>query len=414
MNHDSYKVTGRATEDACHIILYYIITTIWYTVGVYQMRIAVLGGGHAGRALAGYLSLKGNEVSLYNRTIENVAAIQNSGGIKVQGVIDGFAPIESVSDNMADIVPDREILLVTVPAQAHKFYAKEISPWIESDQTLLIMPGATGGAIEFSRILETNGNTTDFLLGEAQTFSFVSRIIDPETVLISKIKNKVRVSALPAISNQKFLNSLDRLPLGFALAKNVLETSLGNVNALLHPAPMILNSGLIESQCGGFLHYHDLISESVGNLIERMDKERMKIEKMLSIESASLLEWLTEVYDAEGETLCECIQSIDTYDNVTCATDLKHRYIHEDVPTGLVPISDFGNLVGVETPAIDSVITMATQICQQDFRSIGRSIESLGLSRMSIDDVIEFVESGVKNQERFHLLEPRNLPLEDV
>ena len=401
-------------EDACYIILYYIIIVTQYTIEVDEMRIAVLGGGHAGRALAGYLSLKGNEVSLYNRTIENVAAIQNSGGIRVRGVIDGFAPIESVSDNMADIVAGQEILLVTVPAQAHKFYAEEMSPWIETGQTLLIMPGATGGAMEFSRTLESNGNTNDFILGEAQTFSFVSRIIDPETVLISKIKNKVRVSALPAISNQKFLNSLNRLPLEFALAKNVLETSLGNVNALLHPAPMILNSGLIESQCGGFLHYHDLISESVGNLIERMDRERMKIEKTLSIESASLLEWLTEVYDAEGETLCECIQSIDTYDNVTCATNLNHRYIHEDVPTGLVPISDFGNLVGVETPAIDSVISMATQICQQDFRSIGRSIESLGLTGMSIDDLREFVESGVKSQDHIPLLEPTNLQLEDI
>lgn len=378
------------------------------------MRIAVLGGGHAGRALAGYLSLKGNEVSLYNRTIENVEGIRNAGGIWVQGVIDGFAPIKCVSDNMADIVPDQEILLVTVPAQAHKFYAEEMSPWIESDQTLLIMPGATGGAIEFSRIFEKRGNAIDFLLGEAQTFSFVSRIINPENVMISKIKNKVRVSALPAISNQKYLRSLNRLPLEFALTKNVLETSLGNVNAMLHPAPMVLSAGLIESQCGGFLHYHDLISESVGNLIERMDRERMKIAEMLSIESASILEWLIEVYDAEGETLCECIKSIDTYDNVTCATDLGHRYIHEDIPTGLVPISDFGDLVGIDTPAIDSIISLGSQICQRDFRSIGRSVDSLGLSGMSIENLIEYVDSGIKNQDYFPLMEQPDLPLEDI
>lgn len=378
------------------------------------MRVAVLGGGHAGRALAGYLSLKGNEVSLYNRTLEHVAAIRKLGGIKVHGVIDGFAPLEIVSNDMAEIIPNQDILLVTVPAQAHKFYAEEMCQWVESDQTLLIMPGATGGAIEFARIFEENGNTSDFLLGEGQTFSFVSRIIDSESVLISKIKNKVRVSALPAISNQRYISSLNRLPLDFVLAKNVLETSLGNVNAMLHPAPMVLSSGLIESQCGGFLHYHDLISESVGNLIERMDKERMTIAKMLSIESASLLEWLAEVYDAEGETLCEYIKSIDTYDNVTCATDLKHRYIHEDIPTGLVPISDFGNFVGVETPAIDSIITMGSQICRQNFWSTGRNLDSLGLSKMSIPNLIEFADSGTKNQDYFPVMDSANLHLEDI
>ncbi len=378
------------------------------------LKVAVLGGGHAGRALAGYLSLKENAVSLYNRTIENVAAIRDAGGINVQGVVEGYAPIDLVSDKMAEIVPGQDILLVTVPAQAHKFYAREMSQWMEDGQTLLIMPGATGGAIEFSNIFEANANQADILLGEAQTFSFVSRTVDPNTVLLSKIKNTVRISALPAISNYEFIDRLNQLPLSFDLVENVLETSLGNVNAMLHPAPMVLNSGLIESQCGGgFLHYHDLISESVGNLIERMDEERINIARKFSLDSATLLEWLTEVYNAKGNTLCECLRSIDTYDAVTCATDLNHRYIHEDIPTGLVPISDIGRLVGIKTPAIDSIISMASQVCQHDFRSIGRSIESLGLSGMGIDELRDYVDVGIKKSEYLPILKSRDLPIEE-
>ena len=378
-----------------------------------SLKVAVLGGGHAGRALAGYLSLKGNVVSLYNRTIENVAAIRDAGGINVQGVVEGYAPINLVSDRMDEIIPGQDILIVTVPAQAHKFYASEMSQWLEDGQTLLIMPGATGGAIEFSNIFDAKSIRADILLGEAQTFSFVSRIVDPLTVLLSKIKNTVRISALPAISNHELIESLNRTPLSFDLVENVLETSLGNVNAMLHPAPMVLNAGLIESQCGGFLHYHDLISESVGNLIERMDEERISIARKFSLDSATLLEWLAEVYDAKGNTLCECLKSIDTYDAVTCATNLNHRYIHEDIPTGLVPISDIGRLVGIKTPAIDSIISMASQICQQDFTSIGRSVESLGLSRMGIDELREYVDVGIKRSEYLPIFKSRDLPVED-
>jgi opine dehydrogenase len=377
-----------------------------------SLNIAVLGGGHAGRALAGYLSLKGHNLSLYNRTIENVAAIRDAGGINVEGIVEGYAPIDLVSDSMSEIIPGQDILLVTVPAQAHKFYAREMSQWVEDGQTLLIMPGATGGAIEFSNIFAAKADQADILLGEAQTFSFVSRTLDPHTVLLSKIKNTVRVSALPAASNNEFIESLSRLPLSFDLCENVLETSLGNVNAMLHPAPMILNAGLIESQCGGFLHYHDLISESVGNLIERMDEERIAIAQSFSLESATLLEWLSEVYDAKGDTLCECLRSIDTYDAVTCATNLNHRYVHEDIPTGLVPISDMGSLVGVETPAIDSIISMASQVCQQDFRSIGRTVESLGLSGMGIDDLREYVDTGIKKAEYLPIFESTDVPME--
>ncbi|MFW9844819.1 MAG: NAD/NADP octopine/nopaline dehydrogenase family protein, partial [Candidatus Thorarchaeota archaeon] len=128
----------------------------------------------------------------------------------------------------------------------------------------------------------------------------------------------------------------------------------------------------------------------------------------------TLLEWLTEVYDAKGKTLCECLKSIDTYDTVTCASNLNHRYIHEDIPTGLVPISDIGRLVSIETPAIDSIISMASQVCQQDFRSIGRSVESLGLSGMGIDELRDYVNVGVKRSEYIPIFESTDLPLEEL
>ncbi|TFH05325.1 MAG: hypothetical protein E4H14_12985 [Candidatus Thorarchaeota archaeon] len=123
---------------------------------------------------------------------------------------------------------------------------------------------------------------------------------------------------------------------------------------------------------------------------------------------------MAEVYDAKGNTLCECLESIDTYDAVTCAIDLNHRYIHEDVPTGLVPISDIGRLVDIKTPAIDSIISMASQVCQQDFRSTGRSVESLGLSEMGIDEIREYVDVGIKRSECVPIFKSRDIPIEDL
>lgn len=366
---------------------------------VEPLRIAILGAGHAGRALAGYLALFGNEVTLHNRTLQNILAIKEAGGVHVTGVIEGFAQLSCVSDDMAEVVLGSDIIVVTVPAQAHRFVAYELSTWISDGQTVLIMPGATGGALEFSRIFEQCVNLEDVLLGEAQTFSFVSRIVTPTTVLVSKIKNTVRVSALPATDNQKFVQSLSRIPLSFEPAESVLETSLGNVNAMLHPVPMLLNAGLIETQGGGFLHYHDLISKTIGKLIEAIDNERVAIAKALGVHSATLLEWLTEVYDANGETLYDCLRSIDTYDHVSCATDLNHRYIHEDIPTGLVPLASLGDFVGVSTPTIDTMIDLADHIFEKDFRQIGRTVDSLGLSDMSISDLKNYVELTIKDSE---------------
>ena len=359
------------------------------------IRVAVLGAGHAGRGLAGYLSIHGFDVSLYNRTITNIRNISKIGGIKVQGLYDSFTHLSLITDDIAKAIEERDILIVVVPAQAHTFFAKSIAPHLESGQTILLMPGRTGGALEFAQILKSQSHTSQILLGEAQTFSFVSRITGPDSVLISKAKNSTKVSAFPASHNHQFLRSLRRLPITFSMADDVMETSLDNVGAMLHPTPTILCAGLLESKQGGYNHYHDAISESVGHLIERMDAERVSVSREFVSHPVSLLEWLKKTYDAEGTTLCECIRSIDAYDGVGSPSSLDHRYILEDVPTGLVPIAYIGKLAGVETPAINSVINMACQLYDCDFWSIGRNLENMGLEGLNPYEVREYVRTGV-------------------
>jgi opine dehydrogenase len=363
-----------------------------YTVD--PIRVAVLGAGHAGRGLASYLSVHGFDVSLYNRTIANVKRISKRGGIKVQGLFEGFAHIPLITDNISKAIKDRDILIVVVPAQAHIFFAKTMGPYLEAGQTVLLMPGRTGGALEFTRILSSQSDTDDILLGEAQTFSFVSRITGPDSVLISKVKNNTKVSAFPASHNRRFMRSLRRLPITFSMADDVMETSLDNIGAMLHPTPTILCAGLLESKEGGYNHYHDAISESVGRLVERMDAERISVSREFVSQPVSLLEWLRSMYDAEGTNLRECIQSIDAYDDVGSPSSLNHRYVLEDVPTGLVPISYLGRLARVETPAIDAVINMACQLYDCDFWSSGRNLGNLGLEGLNPSEIREYVRTG--------------------
>ena len=359
------------------------------------VRVAVLGAGHAGRGLASYLSIHGFDVSIYNRTFRNVKRISDRRGIEVRGLIEAFASIPLVTDDMAAAVADRDVLIITVPAQAHPFFARTLGPHLESGQTVLLMPGRTGGALEFARILKSNEHTDDILLGEAQTFSFVSRSNSPDSVIISKVKNSVKVSSFPASDNQQFINSLKRLPLALELAEDVMETSLNNIGAILHPTPTILCSGLLESKQGGYNHYHDAISKTVGRLVEKMDSERVRVAREFSVNHVSVLEWLRTTYGAKGTTLYECIRSIDVYDGIGSPSSLKHRYVLEDVPTGLVPIAGLGRLTAVPTPAIDAVVNIACQLYGYDFWGVGRNLESLALDGMSPREVKEYVRTGV-------------------
>ncbi len=358
------------------------------------LKVAVIGAGHAGRGLASYLSIYGIDVTLFNRTFANIRAIRENGGIRVCGMYDTFAEITLITNNIRAAINDCQLIVVTVPAHTHSYYARIMAPHLQSGQVVLLMPGRTGGALEFMNTISYSSITRDVLVAEAETYSFVSRMVDEETVLLSKIKTSVEVSAFPAIRNKELLQALKPLPLNIKLAETVLETSFNNIGAMLHPTPTILSAGLLESRGGGYNHYHDAISPTVGRLLEKMDAERVRVAREFDTNPITLIEWLTSSYGARGTTLCECIKSIDAYDNVGSPSSLDHRYVLEDVPTGLVPISYFGKLAGIDTPTIDTVIDMACHLYDIDFWVEGRNIESLGLGGLSPLDVLHYVKTG--------------------
>ena len=46
----------------------------------------------------------------------------------------------------------------------------------------------------------------------------------------------------------------------------MIETALGNMNAVFHPPGMIMNAGWIESTNGNFLFYREGITEAIGRV----------------------------------------------------------------------------------------------------------------------------------------------------
>src|ERR1700693_3188589 len=61
---------------------------------------------------------------------------------------------------------------------------------------------------------------------------------------------------------------------------------------------------------------------------------------------------------------------------------LDHKFITEDVPTGLIPMSALGAAAGVATPAIDALVELARKMTGKDFAAEARTLEHLGLGRM--------------------------------
>jgi len=361
-------------------------------------KFAVLGAGHGGTAMAGHLSLLGIEVSLYNRSADRIRAIQDNGGLDIVSNSDsiphGFAKLDVVTSDMKEAIEGKEVLMVVVPATGHAFMAEHMAPHLVDGQIIVLNPGRTGGALEVLNIIRKLGCMADVTVCEAQTLLYASRAINPAQTQIFRVKNSVPVAAIPAHRTPEIVKKLRAALPQFIPGDNVMKTSLDNIGAIFHPAVTLLNAARIESTNGDFDYYTEGITASVALILDKMDQERVNVAESLGFRAMTAREWLYIAYDAAGRTLFEAMRNNRGYDGIKAPKTVYTRYITEDIPMSLVPIAELGKLGGVETPTIDSIILLGSLLHETDYRAMGRNIETMGLSDMSLKDIRNFIING--------------------
>ncbi|MCP4020857.1 MAG: NADP transhydrogenase subunit alpha, partial [Desulfobacteraceae bacterium] len=174
---------------------------------------------------------------------------------------------------------------------------------------------------------------------------------------------------------------------------SVMETSLGNPNAMMHPAPSLLNASLIESK-RKWLYYWDGITPSIGAFVEEMDKERLSLAKLFGLNLPSIKEWYKAAYDVEADTLHELIKKNKAYARVEGQKTLHTRYLLEDIPMGLVPMVSLGKMLGAKVERMETIVKLGEYILDKDLTSGGRTMENIGLSDMVANNIKECLETG--------------------
>jgi opine dehydrogenase len=343
----------------------------------------VLGAGHGGLAMAGHLALMGFTVNLYNRTEDRIWAVQQRGGVELQGEVEGFARLNIVTHRIEDAIRDVDVLMVVVPASGHRFMAEVCAPHLKDGQIVVLNPGRTLGAIEFKQVLKEKGCPADVIVSEAQTLIYASRVTNPGQARIFRIKNSVPLASIPAYRIPDVLKVVRTAFPQFAPGTNVFRTSFDNIGAVFHPAISILNAGWIEDKYE-FEFYVQGASASVCRVLEKLDEERVAVAAALGINSITAREWLYCAYDATGRDLHEAMMANVGYRGLLAPNNLNVRYLTEDIPMSLVPMASLGEMLGVSTPTIRSIIHLSSILQGVDFWAEGRTVEKLGISGLSV------------------------------
>lgn len=356
--------------------------------------VCVVGAGNGGLAMAGHLALIGCRVNLFNRSEGRLSVIKSSGGIQVTGAVNGFARLNLITTNPEEALSDIDLIMVVIPATAHRDIARTLGPHLKDGQVVLLNPGRTGGALEFAEVFRQLKVPNYYFLAEAETLVYACRITNPGQVRIFGIKNTVPVATLPAYHIPDVLVAFNKVLTQFIPGDNVLKTSLSNIGAVFHPALTVLNVAWIEQRKGNFEYYHEGASASLAKILERLDSERVKVAAALGIRVLSAREWLYQAYGVAGDNLYEAMQANKGYRGIKAPNTTNHRYITEDVPTSLVPIASLGDQFAVPVPTMKSIIHLAGILHSCDYMAEGRTVEKLGLAGLTVRQIRRLVEEG--------------------
>jgi opine dehydrogenase len=360
-----------------------------------QLGVAILGAGHGGLALAGYLARLGHRVNLWNRSEARIADVQARGGIQLSlpGADKTLAKIAKATTEMAAVLADVRLVLVAVPASGHADVARACAPYLRDGQTVLLLPGRTGGALEFRRVLQRAGCRALILLGEANTFPLAARCVGAAEAVVFGTKEVVQVAALPASRTAELLAAWKPILPMLTSAGSVLHTGLANVGAILHPVITLLNADRI-ARGESFDFYTDGVTPGVAEVLAAADAERLQIARAYGVDVSSLPEWIAAAYGHQAPTMHQAVGGNPAYVGIKAPTTVVHRYLLEDVPTGLIPLLAIGEAAGLHLPTLRGLVNLARKTLGVQRWEGPRTLDALGLAGLGTEEIRAHVEGA--------------------
>lgn len=143
------------------------------------------------------------------------------------------------------------------------------------------------------------------------------------------------------------------------------------------------------------------MTPAVARLYDVIDAERVAVAAALGASVPTLADWFDRVYGVREATIVETCRRL-TYDSdgpyqaTGTPNSLDYKFITEDVPTGLIPMSALGSVAGVGTSAINALVEIARNMTGKDFAAEARTLERLGLAGREAPQIRRVFDEGFR------------------
>jgi opine dehydrogenase len=361
-------------------------------------KVAIIGAGIGGCYLVAELGIAGFTPRLHDIDDSKLAEIRARGGIDVEGEKAGFAAVERATSDLGSAINDAGVIIVVTGGNAQALVARSLAPLLQNGQVILLIQGNTGGSLIVRRALDDVGCRANVDIAEMDNYPYSCWRLSPTRIRPIVGKRWLQIATFPGNRVAAVFPRLSPLFPRAIAAPNILYTGFTNANAMLHVANCVANAGQIE-RGESYRFYAEGVTSAVARLYAAINAERVAVAAALGATVPSLSDWFDRVYGVREATLAETCQRLTynsdgPYQATGTPKSLDHKFITEDVPTGLIPMSALGVAAEVRTPAIDALVEVVRCMTGKDFAAEARTLERLGLVGMDAAQIQRVAEEG--------------------
>ncbi|MCC6314308.1 MAG: NAD/NADP octopine/nopaline dehydrogenase family protein [Thermomicrobiales bacterium] len=354
-------------------------------------RIAVLGAGNTGFAIAANLALAGHDVLLWEHPdfasaldpIRDTLTIHLDGAARI-----GAAKLAAVTTDPAVALDFADVLLGSVPSYAQAAFAALLTPYLRAGHLLALLPGNLGTFV-FRKALRAAG-TEAVMVAESDTAPYVCRKTGPDRATIFGVVSGLGVGVWPSGQTNTAMTALETLFPGARAYRNALQAGLSALNPVVHPPGVLMNAGRIERSRGEFWFYEEGVTDSVVRAIAALDGERRAIGAALGMTLSPVAAAFADAgFGPMSSDLWAVINGSRMLTALRAPGSVNTRWLTEDIPYGLATWAALGDALGVPTPLMDGLIALASAALGIDFAAEARGLDALGLAGLDAGGMLD-------------------------
>jgi len=349
------------------------------------MRVAVLGGGNGALAAAADLSAQGHEVRHWRRDASRLRErinLKDAGGVRE-------IRIAGTCADMGEAVRGAELVFLPDPAFTQSDNAARLAPHLAEGQVVFLAPGTFGAYV--MRRAQRSGCA----FAETGTLPWLTRKHGPDTAAITARATRLPTGVYPANLHDHAFAVLRRTFPAVEPVEDALAAALMNAGPVIHPPLILMNAGPLEHFERWDIHKEGT-QPSIRRVTDALDAERIAARVALGYAAPHFP--LADHYREDGE---EWMYGRRVHVKLTDSGDWKerivlteHRYMREDVAMGLAFLVSVCDWAGVPCPVAKGLLALGGAVLGRDLRQGERTLEALGLARLSRDGMRRLLREG--------------------